>query len=174
MRSLNVLQDARIASLKARSNENLTLVARGAETTKDGKDLYDSSFRTDMAALDRSLAQARGLADDQAGAKPVVAAVGNMTEWNRRHDAARGQDESGEYQKALDGVIGAKGATGECFDSVDANLAAALAHEEKEFRQAAGDGLAAMGGLPWGAAALAVLAAATALIGIGRRLSEYR
>lgn len=174
VRSLNVLQDARIASLKARSNENLTLVARGAETTKDGKDRYDASFRTDMAALDKSLAAARRLADDTAGAKPVTAAVGNMAEWNRRHDAARGQDESGEYEKALNGVIGAKGATGECFDSVDANLAAALAHEETEFRQAAGDGLDAMAGLAWGAAALAVLGAAGAVLGIGRRLSEYR
>ena len=40
-----MLHDARIASLKARGNENLTLVARGAETTKnaDGQvvDLYD-------------------------------------------------------------------------------------------------------------------------------------
>ncbi|MFF9326398.1 hypothetical protein ACF1AY_17025 [Streptomyces sp. NPDC014776] len=174
VRSLNVLQDARIASLKARGNENLTLVARGAETTKDGKDLYDTSFRSDMAALDKSLAEARRLADDRAGAQPVTAAVANMAEWNRRHDAARGQDEAGEYQKALDGVIGAKGATGECFDSVDAHLATALAHEEKEFRQAAGDGLDALGGLAWGAAVLAVLGAAAAVLGIGRRLSEYR
>jgi hypothetical protein len=57
---------------------------------------------------------------------------------------------------------------------VDTNLAAALTHEESEFKQAAGDGRDAMSGLPAGAAVLAVLAAAGALLGIGRRLSEYR
>ncbi len=52
IRSLNVLHDARIASLKARGNENLTLVARGAETVKlgDGEvvDAYDHDFEGDM------------------------------------------------------------------------------------------------------------------------------
>ena len=97
-----------------------------------------------------------------------------MTEWKKRHAAAREQDENGNYQQALDMVIGPKGATGECFDSVDKNLAAALAHEEKEFEQAAGDGRDALTGLPAGAAVLAVLGGGGAVLGIGRRLSEYR
>ncbi|MFG2132379.1 hypothetical protein ACGFNV_31845 [Streptomyces sp. NPDC048751] len=177
VRSLNVLHDARIASLKARGNENLTLVARGAETVKVGDDTvdaYDHDFTLDMAALGKGLAQAEKLADDQAGEKPVTAAVGNMTEWKKRHATAREEDENGNYQQALAKVIGAQGATGECFDSVDDNLAKALTHEQGEFRKAAGDGLDAMGGLPLGAAVLAVLGAAGAVLGIGRRLSEYR
>lgn len=177
VRSLNVLHDARIASLKARGNENLTLVARGAETVKVGNDTvdaYDHDFTQDMAALGKGLAQAEKLADDQAGEKPVTAAVGNMTEWKKRHATAREEDENGNYQQALAKVIGAEGATGECFDSVDDNLAKALTHEQDEFRKAAGDGLDAMGGLPLGAAVLAVLGAAGAVLGIGRRLSEYR
>ena len=71
-------------------------------------------------------------------------------------------------------MIGPKGATGECFDSVDANLAKAITHEKAEFEQAAGNGLDAMTGLTVGAAVLAVLGAAGAVLGIGRRLSEYR
>ncbi len=97
-----------------------------------------------------------------------------MTEWKKRHSAARAEDENGEYQAALDKVIGAKGTTGECFDSVDTNLATALNHETTEFKTAAGDGLDAMSGLSIGAAVLAVLGAAGAVLGIGRRLSEYR
>ncbi|GGX10200.1 hypothetical protein GCM10010297_34730 [Streptomyces malachitofuscus] len=177
VRSLNVLHDARIASLKARGNENLTLVARGAETTKVGDetvDAYDHDFGRDMDTLAEGLARAESLADDDSGAKPVTAAVGNMTEWQKRHKAAREQDENGNYQQALDMVIGAKGATGECFDSVDRNLATALKHEQAEFQQAAGDGRDALTGLPIGAAVLAVLGAAGAVLGIGRRLSEYR
>ncbi|GAA3498141.1 hypothetical protein GCM10019016_052440 [Streptomyces prasinosporus] len=177
VRSLNVLHDARIASLKARGNENLTLVARGAETKKVGEetvDAYDHDFERDMDALAAGLARAEELADDDSGTRPVTAAVGNMTEWRKRHGAAREQDENGDYRQALALVIGAEGATGECFDGVDENLAAALAHEQDEFRQAAGDGRDALTGLPAGAAVLAVVGAAGAVLGIGRRLSEYR
>ncbi|GGY18322.1 hypothetical protein [Streptomyces djakartensis] len=177
VRSLNVLHDARIASLKARGNENLTLVARGAETRKAGgetHDAYDYDFRAEMKALGTYLADAGKLADDSSGERPVTAAAGNMAEWNKRHTAAREQDENGNYQRALDMVIGPKDATGECFDSVDENLRTALAHEETEFRHAAGDGRDALTGLSSGAAVLAVLGAAGAVLGIGRRLSEYR
>ncbi|MFJ9715170.1 hypothetical protein ACIRPQ_04360 [Streptomyces sp. NPDC101213] len=177
VRSLDVLHDARIASLKARGNENLTLVARGAETVKvddTAVDVYDHDFTEEMATLGKGLAAAAELADDRAGEKPVSTAQSNMAEWKKRHAAARAQDDNGNYEQALALVIGAKGATGACFDGVDASLATALDHERHEFRQAAGDGLDAMGGLPLGAAVLAVLAAAGALVGIGRRLSEYR
>ncbi|MEU3945583.1 hypothetical protein [Streptomyces sp. NPDC029526] len=177
VRSLEVLHDARIASLKARGNENLTLVARGAETRKVGDDTvdaYDHDFGREMDALGKGLAHARRLADDDAGARPVTAALANMQEWKKRHGAAREQDENGNYQQALDMVIGAEGATGECFDGVDEQLAAALAHEESEFARAAGDGRDALTGLPAGAAVLAVLGAVGAVLGIGRRLSEYR
>ncbi|MEU6376589.1 hypothetical protein [Streptomyces sp. NPDC046909] len=182
VRSLNVLHDARIASLKARGNENLTLVARGAETVTvknakgedEVKDAYDNSFQTDMNTLGKGLAEAAKLADDDSGEQPVTAAEGNMKEWKLRHGDARKADEDGLYEAALNKVIGSEGATGECFDSVDKNLAKALDHEEAEFRQSAGDGLDAMAGLPVGAAVLAVLGAAGAVLGIGRRLSEYR
>ncbi|MBB6420713.1 hypothetical protein [Streptomyces sp. AK010] len=177
VRSLNVLHDARIASLKARGNENLTLVARGSETKKVGDrtyDAYDYDFGRDIKALAVKLAAAEKLADDTLGERPVTAAVGNMTEWKKRHTAAREQDENGNYQQALDRVIGAKGATGECFDSVDENLRTALAHEETEFKRAAGDGRDALTGMAAGVAVLAVLGAAGAVVGIGRRLSEYR
>ncbi|MFH9570223.1 hypothetical protein ACH4MG_06710 [Streptomyces sp. NPDC017454] len=177
VRSLNVLHDARIASLKARGNENLTLVARGAETKKvDGEtyDAYDYDYGRNMAALGKGLAEAARLADDEAGKAPVAAADRDMTEWKKRHASAREQDENGNYQQALDLVIGGKGATVECFDGVDTSLADAIGHEEREFKQAAGDGLGAMDNLPQGAGVLAGLGAAGALLGIGRRLSEYR
>ncbi|MFF3907126.1 hypothetical protein ACFYZJ_14275 [Streptomyces sp. NPDC001848] len=180
IRSLDVLHDARIASLNARGNENLTLVSRGAETKKlpNGavEDAYDYAFQQDMDALNTSLAKAASLADDPAGEQPVKAATGNMKEWQKRHTQARAADDDGNYQEALDKVIGSKAdqPTGECFDGVDANLAKALDHEESEFVQAASDGRDAMAGLPVGAAVLAVLGASGAVLGIGRRLSEYR
>jgi hypothetical protein len=180
VRSLNVLHDARIASLKARGNENLTLVNRGAETVEvePGKfeDKFDVAYEASMKDLAEGLARAAGLADDTAGEQPVDAATGNMDVWQERHRQARDADDAGDYQAALDKVIGAKSdePTGECFDNVDSNLQTAIAHEEREFEQAAGDGRDALTGLAAGAAVLAVLGAAGAVLGIGRRLSEYR
>ncbi|THC48153.1 hypothetical protein E7X58_25080 [Streptomyces sp. A1499] len=182
VRSLNVLNDARIGSLKARGNENLTLVSRGAETTEvkgESKDKFDVSYRALMKRLgDKDsglLGEAVTLADgDPGGESPVLDAAENVGVWKERHEVARESDDSGDYQGALNKVIGAKGATGECFDNVDAALDRALAHERREFEQAAEDGRGALRGLPVGAAVLAVLGAGGAVLGIGRRLSEYR
>ncbi|MGV9251239.1 hypothetical protein [Streptomyces sp. NPDC003697] len=179
--SLNVLHDARIASLKARSDENLTLVSRGAETRelKDGTvmDAYDWAYDREIDRLGATLARARDLADDKAGRRPVQVANQSMKVWKARHAEARRANDSGDYQQARDRVIGTAAkdrSTGECFDNVDSSLASALGHETDEFRQAAGDGLDAMTGLPAGSAALALLGAAGAVLGVGRRLSEYR
>ncbi|WP_037859771.1 hypothetical protein [Streptomyces sp. NRRL S-340] len=179
--SLNVLHDARIASLKARGDENLTLVSRGAETRTlaDGTvmDAYDWKYDQEIGGLARTLARAESLADDPAGRDPVRAASQSVKVWKSRHALAREADDAGDYRAARDRVIGTGAtaqATGECFDGVDASLATALAHETQEFESAAKDGLAAMSYLPAGSAVLALLGAAGALLGIGRRLSEYR
>ncbi|MFD8571304.1 hypothetical protein [Streptomyces sp. NPDC059639] len=180
VRSLNVLHDASIASLKARGNENLTLVSRGAETVKVGeevKDKYDVDFQKQMTTLATKLKAADALAEgDAAGEAPVTKANSSMKEWRIRHTDARKQDDSGNYQGALDKIIGSKDdkPTGECFDLVDQSLDQALVHEQAQFTSDATGGRDAMTGLSVGAAILAVLAAAGALLGIGRRLSEYR
>ncbi|WP_306323125.1 MULTISPECIES: hypothetical protein [unclassified Streptomyces] len=182
VRSLNVLHDASIASLKARGSENLTLVSRGAETvTVKGeiKDKYDVDFQQEMTALADKLDAAHALAaeeDDDAGSAPVTKANASMKEWQKRHTDARHMDDAGKYQGALDKTIGSKEdkPTGECFDLVDKNLDKALAHEQRQFGSEASGGRDAMTGLPVGAALLAVLAAGGAVFGIGRRLSEYR
>ncbi|MFD5845665.1 hypothetical protein [Streptomyces chartreusis] len=179
VRSLNVLHEARIASLTARSDENLTLVRRGADTKTLADDTvvdaYEWGYDKEIDDLAKALTRAADLADDAAGKKPVQDANGFMKIWKDRHDLARDDNDSGNYQAARDRVIGAaKEPTSVCFDNVDKALATALTHEQNEFRQAAGDGRDSLTGLPTGAAVLAVLGAAGAVLGIGRRLSEYR
>ncbi|MEU9097471.1 hypothetical protein [Streptomyces sp. NPDC048361] len=172
--SLKVLNDARISSLQARANENLTLVARGAVLTSDGKDQYEAQFAREMSTLGDKLGAAKDLADDTAGRTPVTEAKADMDAWQQRHTAARKTDDSGDYDGALSQVLAAKGSTGECFDKVDRQLDAAIAHEQHQFTTAASDGRGALTGLPVGAAVLAVLAAAGAGVGVSRRLAEYR
>ncbi|WTL28931.1 hypothetical protein OG875_21245 [Streptomyces sp. NBC_01498] len=173
--SLKVLNDARISSLKARANENLTLVARGAVLTKDGKgDQYETDHRADMRALGASLADARRLADDGAGSRPVERARAAATEWGERHRSANATDRAGDYEGALAKVIGGADSTGESFDRVDTALAEAIGHEQAEFSASAGSGRDALSGLAVGAVVLALLGAVGAILGINRRLSEYR
>ncbi|MEV4437538.1 hypothetical protein AB0K09_00730, partial [Streptomyces sp. NPDC049577] len=114
------------------------------------------------------------LADGAGGAEPVARAIADVRQWQLRHTDARAADDGGDYERALPMVIGGKGSTGESFDRVDAELSRALAHEQDEFRRTADDGRGALTGLAAGAAVLAVLGAAAAVLGIGRRLSEYR
>ncbi|MFD9339367.1 hypothetical protein ACFWBF_33995 [Streptomyces sp. NPDC060028] len=176
--SLQVLNDARIASLQARANENLTLIARGAVLAADNKsDKYDVDFTNNMKDLDAGLATALALAEDAEGRDPVAGAMDGVKQWKQRHAVARETDLKGDYQAALPQVIGDKDhkdSSGAAFDTVDASLEQAVAHEQTEFTRAARSGLGALDGLVTGAAALAVLAAGAALLGIGRRLSEYR
>ncbi|MFC5170459.1 hypothetical protein [Streptomyces mutomycini] len=172
--SLDVLNKARINSLKARSNENLTLVARGAVLTPDGTDQYETDYSTGMKELGAQLRSAEELADDLTGSEPVGRAIDSVSEWQERHKKARTTDDRGEYDSALQQIIGPENSTGQSFERVDDALEKALAHEQDEFDAAAEDGRGALGGLPIGAAVLAVLGAAAAVVGVNRRLSEYR
>ncbi|MDV9186953.1 hypothetical protein R6L23_01715 [Streptomyces sp. SR27] len=173
--SLQVLNTARISSLTARANENLTLVARGAVLTEDRtKDKYEADYAASMEALTGALAAADALADDADGRTPVDEAVNRVRTWQTLHKEARSKDEAGDYEGALVRIVGPKDSTGQAFDQVDAALERALVHEKAEFTRSAEDAGAALTALPLGAAALGILGAAGAVLGINRRLSEYR
>jgi hypothetical protein len=182
--SVQVLNNARIAVLQARGNENLTLVARGSGASYN--DAFDQGMN-DLAGKDPKgvggeLARALALADDSAGRSPVDAAIKGVQSWRARHTVARASDDSGDYTTAVAKVIGGTGSDGkevtgttrECFERVDAQLRNAVEWEQQEFRASADDGRGALSLLPAGAGLLAALAAAGAALGIGRRLSEYR
>ncbi|MEV7276096.1 hypothetical protein [Streptomyces sp. NPDC093111] len=173
--SLQVLNEARISSLKARASENLTVVARGAVLTEDGKrDKYEADYATSVSALTAALDSATRLADDEEGRAPLAEAAARAGEWRERHAQAREKDDAGDFDGAMRRIIGPTDSTGRSFDQVDAALGRALAHEQDEFTRAAEGGRDALTGLPLGAAVLGVLGAACAVTGINRRLSEYR
>ncbi|MFD7976165.1 hypothetical protein [Streptomyces sp. NPDC059071] len=173
--SLQVLNEARISSLKARANENLAVVARGAVLTEDGKtDKYEADYAAGADALGAALDAAERLADDAEGRGPLTEAAARAGEWRERHAKARELDDAGDFTRAMEKIIGSTESTGQSFDQVDAALGRALAHEQDEFTRAAEGGRDALTGLPLGAAVLGVLAAGCAVTGVNRRLSEYR
>ncbi|MDT0446741.1 hypothetical protein [Streptomyces johnsoniae] len=170
--SLGVLNEAWVEALRARGDESMTLVMRGAGSE------FEDSYAEHMGRLaggeGGALDEAHGLAEDVEGRSPVEAAAGASAEWAERHEAARASEQAGEYEEAVDLVIGSEDSTGQSFDRVDASLREAVEHEQAEFTAAADDGHGAFGGLPAGAVLLALLGALGAVLGIGRRLSEYR
>ncbi|MER8042939.1 hypothetical protein [Streptomyces sp. NPDC094032] len=173
--SLQVLNEARISSLKARASENLTVVARGAVITEDGKrDKYEADYTASVTALTAALDEATRLADDEEGRGPLTEAAARAAEWRERHAQAREKDDAGDFDGAMRRIIGPTESTGQSFDQVDAALGRALAHEQDEFTRAAEGGRDALTGLPLGAAVLGVIGAACAVTGVNRRLSEYR
>ncbi|NUP36769.1 MAG: hypothetical protein HOY76_07015 [Streptomyces sp.] len=183
-RSVQVLNNARILVLQARGDENLTLVARGSG------DKYEESYgtgMTDLVAGDPAthkvaeLTQALRLANDAEGRDNVNTAISDVNQWRTLHATERGKDDSGDYAAAVADVIGrdAQGrtvtpSTADYFGRADDSLGKAVAHEQAEFHSAATSGRDALTLLPVGAGVLAVLGALGALLGIGRRLSEYR
>ncbi|AXU16629.1 hypothetical protein I3J09_19405 [Streptomyces clavuligerus] len=173
--SLQVLTDARIHALKARAQENLALVARGATLTdEEGRDQYATEFDRGMSRFKERLSRAVELADDTAGRTPLKTAGTNAGAWEVRHGEVSRAEQAGDYKGALRKVIGGDDTSQGIFDRLDRALEEAIGHEQREFTRAAESGRDSLDPLPAGAALLAVLGAAGAVLGLNRRLAEYR
>lgn len=169
----DTLDEARAAVLQARSNESLVLVARGGGAA-------DSGF---TAAIGRVLGtmSARGLLDTATdGAEPDtddrIAAVRTATEeWMTAHRRLRELDDGGLYRDAVASATGADpDGSGAAFDRLGTVLGETIDAERAAFRAEADAAGAALTGLTAGPAGLALVAAAAAAVGIGRRVEEYR
>jgi hypothetical protein len=168
-----LLSEARIAALQARSDEALTLVARGA-----GGD-YEEHFQQVMTRLvgEGGLLQGAGEgATDAQSEGAVSAAMVAATEWQQVHAEVRRLDETeGDYPAAVELAIGLdEGSAGSAFGRVDAALASGIEHGNERFAgeaQRAGD---ALGGLGIGLGVLTVLVLGGVTVGVQQRLGEYR
>jgi hypothetical protein len=170
----DTLDAARAAVLEARSNESLVLVARSGGAA-------DTGF---VAAIERVLgtqAEPGGLlADATDAAEPAtdsrIADVrAAADDWNLAHRALRELDDGGRYRDAVASATGADPeGSGVTFDRLGAVLSGTIDAERASFRADADTAEAALTGLAVGPPVLALVAAAAAAVGIGRRLEEYR
>lgn len=179
LRSLN---QARIEALQSRAAENLDLVARGASDSYTrrwtevtaalaGPPTADGASRGPGGELDR----ARTGAPAEAGAA-LGGARAQFATWDARHRAAAASNDAGDYTSALKATIGTAGTdtSDSAFNAMDQQLARAAVVEQAAFRSAAQGVDGSLEVLAAGVALLAVLAAAGAVVGLGRRLAEYR
>lgn len=171
--SLAVLNEARIDSLQARGNENLTLVALGGDST------FQATYQKEMADLADGkggglLVRATADADDNAGRDPLVTATKAAATWRTIHAKEIAQTGEGNYDQAVQMVVAPTASTDAAFNAVDDSLGKAIDHETGELQASVSGARGALTALPEGAALLCLLGAVAALLGIGRRLSEYR
>ena len=175
---LRALNTARVDVLTARLAENLHLVARGSSTMY--ADLWASTTKELSGATDGgALARAQLLAP-----RDAALAVGQAREqyavWYQRHTAAIAKETSdGDYQGALDATITTREAdipytSDASFGATDQQLEQAAQIEQARFRAAAGGTGGLLDTLAVGVGVLALLAAVSAVRGLGRRLAEYR
>ena len=157
--AVTALDDARTAVLQARSNESLALAAGVGDTV-------DLAFVARVGEL-LAQAEARGAA---------VAGVRDATlTWWKAHNRVRELDDDGEFDAAVQAAIEPTSvSSGSRFAGVELQLTEA-ANAERAGQAAAIDRAGvAQSLLAIGPAVLFVLAAAAAVVGIGRRVGEYR
>ncbi|HVK25849.1 MAG TPA: hypothetical protein VM677_31210 [Actinokineospora sp.] len=166
---VRALADARIEVLGARSDEALTLVARG-----NGKP-YEEHFQQTAGELDGLLAKAREAVSQPDTTGPVDTASKTWKYWLDRHKELRKQDDDGAYDQAVRIATGTDGdSTGVLAAAIDRELGVAIAAADRRFTDevaAAGSDLSAA---DLAVLVLLLLAAGAVVVGITPRLREYR
>lgn len=166
---VDVLARARIATLQARTDETLTLVARGT-----GK-VYQDDYVQVTQRLSALLDEAASKATDSSVRVEVDSARGNSKAWFAAHERIRAADDSGDYNSAVqvaiapvpDGAVTA-------FDKLDVDLREAIDRTRSAFGAQINDASSALGGTVVVVALLAIIVAAGSAAGIWQRLKEYR
>lgn len=182
---VGVLADARIAALRARADELLTLVARG--DGGDHEERFNELART-VGGADGAgglLRKARDAADGDV-ATHLDDAVKASGEWIAAHIAVRKLDDGGQYEDAVRLAIAEAEdaaeydeltddpASAPAFADLEVSLTQAINTSRQHFVDETIGGARALTGLAAGWGALAAIAACGVTIGIRRRLREYR
>lgn len=155
---VDVLAQARIATLTARGEETLTLVARGAGQT------YEKNFVEVSERLEGLLDQAARLGNTGA----VDEAMRQFRQWQQVHQRIREADDAGQYSDAV-ALIG-----NPYFDSLDQSLVRAIGEARQDFSDEVAVARASLAGTAVGVLVLALIGAAGSAMGLWQRLKEYR
>ncbi|HVW44924.1 MAG TPA: hypothetical protein VHC18_26605 [Amycolatopsis sp.] len=165
----DTLARAHIATLNARADETLTLVARGAGQT------YQDDYVKLSQSLGALLDNARTAATDSAVGDRVAAAITDSKTWSDAHVGIRGADDSGDYTTAVRlAVEQVPQGAAPAFDKLDADLRDAIDRTRATFGEKVSDASGALSGTVAAVIVLAVVMAAGSAAGIWRRLKDYR
>ncbi|MBP2330964.1 hypothetical protein JOF56_011349 [Kibdelosporangium banguiense] len=166
---VDVLARARIATLQARTDETLTLVARGT-----GK-VYQDDYVQVTTKLTGLLDEAFSKANNSAVVSEVTSARDNTKTWLAAHDAIRKADDAGDYVGAVRLAIApVQEGAGTAFDKVDTDLREAIDHTRSSFNTHVAEASSGLGGTVVVVSLLAIVVAVGSAVGLWQRLKEYR
>ncbi|MGW6928529.1 hypothetical protein ACWGE0_00610 [Lentzea sp. NPDC054927] len=157
-KKVDVLAQARIATLTARGDETLTLVARGAGQA------YEKNFVDVSERLEGQLDQAKQLENTEA----VDQAMRHFRQWQQVHQRIREADDAGQYNDAVALI------DNPYFDSLDQDLVRAIGEARQDFSDEVAVARASLAGTVVGVLVLAVISAIGSTMGLWQRLKEYR
>jgi hypothetical protein len=170
--ALQAFAEARIKALEARSDEALTLVARG------GGRVYEDHFNQVRAELDGDnglLARARAAAGTSTAGVAVDNAITAWKGWLAAHGTVRSADDLGEYEEAIKLVASQEPAgAGLLSSTVDGQLGQAIDLAAARFGQESAQARGALSTADTGIALLMALAAIGVVAGFTPRLREFR
>jgi hypothetical protein len=168
---MQVLSSARILALRAQSDDNLALVERGTG------DAYNVDFDTVSKRLGGRDGRGGLLGDattisHRTGSEDSIAALSRgFATFLQEHQRVRSLDTQGQYDQAVANSIGAEARAAQTLDS---GLSDEIDRARARLDAAAADGRAGFDPLAIGIPLLIVLAGVLVLIGLQRRIGEYR
>jgi len=170
------LAQIRTKALQARTDEMLTLVARGGQN-------YDTPYKALTKAIGGTdgtgglLGQVHATSSDSTMTGEIGDAINAAKSWFTRHNQAAAANASGDYPTAVAITLGSGASQpneAAAFDQVDNTLKLAIGQARIDFANETGAASGWLVALPIGVLVLLVLAAAGAAVGIWQRLKEYR
>ncbi|MEV6282327.1 hypothetical protein [Kribbella sp. NPDC051770] len=154
------LAQARIAAYDAKSNESLTLIARGS-----GSD-FETAWKSAAARVDKQLAAIGSGAGSAASA---------WQQYKAAHVAIRSADDSGKWDDAVDRAIGTgAGSATTPFTTFDKASASTLGVSSDAAQQNLADARGSLPPIGWLGLPIGIAAALLAAWGLSQRLGEYR
>ena len=181
--AVQVLSTARILGLQAQADANLELAERGTGAT------YHDAWATTMARLGGagcavttdsnattecaggSLERAATIADRAGDRAQVNELAGLATDYVANYAAVRNRDDSGDYAGAVKKALGEQADAAAKFDNATEQ---AIQQAQARFDTAASDARVGFGLLAVALTAGLLLAAVLAIVGLQRRIGEYR
>lgn len=163
----DVLAQAGVATLTARADETLTLVARGGDSS------YQDDYLNQSKRLGDLLDRARGMATADDVRALIDKAKAENARWAQQHTAIRAADDSGDYVQAVAIATDPNQSAG-VFDRLDRDLRGATDDARASFGDEVSGASSALSGTLAGVTVLAVIVAAASAAGIWRRLRDYR
>jgi len=161
-----LLAESRIAALRERGDEALTLAARS------GEGALETDFDQTTGQLDELLADAAEIMPDGTAGASVRSATQGHQNYVSAHDQVRKLDNSGDYDGAVALAIGSR--TSQTFTGVTEDIGRALQDRKVVFSNEIGSAGRGLGPLTVLGPLLALLVCGLVFAGIRARLEEYR